>query len=67
LPRRRFSSGKNSFLSFWHDSCSAIHVFLPWLLSAARSDVIGDGKIFVQPLEQCIRIRTGETGQDAIG
>jgi nitrogen regulatory protein P-II 1 len=28
---------------------------------------IGDGKIFVMPLEQCIRIRTDETGSDAIG
>ncbi len=28
---------------------------------------IGDGKIFVLNLEQCLRIRTGETGDDAIG
>ena len=28
---------------------------------------IGDGKIFVLPLEHCIRIRTGEEGNDAIG
>ncbi len=28
---------------------------------------IGDGKIFVLPLEQCLRIRTGETGSVAIG
>jgi len=27
---------------------------------------IGDGKIFVTPLEQVIRIRTGETGKDAV-
>ena len=33
---------------------------------AARTGKIGDGKIFVQPLEQVIRIRTGETGSDAI-
>ena len=33
---------------------------------AARTGKIGDGKIFVAPLEQVIRIRTGETGQDAI-
>ncbi len=37
------------------------------IISAARSGNIGDGKIFVVPLEQCIRIRTGETGSDAIG
>ncbi len=33
---------------------------------AAHSGKIGDGKIFVTPLEQIIRIRTGETGNDAI-
>jgi len=34
--------------------------------SAARTGKIGDGKIFVFPLEQVIRIRTGETGADAL-
>ena len=33
---------------------------------AARTGKIGDGKIFVSALEQVIRIRTGETGQDAL-
>ena len=33
---------------------------------AARTGKIGDGKIFVQPLEQSIRIRTGETGESAL-
>ena len=33
---------------------------------AARTGKIGDGKIFVSPLEQVVRIRTGETGQDAL-
>jgi nitrogen regulatory protein P-II 1 len=33
---------------------------------SARTDKIGDGKIFVQPVEQAIRIRTGETGPDAL-
>ena len=33
---------------------------------AANTGKIGDGKIFVTPLEQAIRIRTGETGDDAI-
>ena len=32
----------------------------------ARTDKIGDGKIFVLPVEQAIRIRTGETGPDAV-
>jgi nitrogen regulatory protein P-II 2 len=33
---------------------------------AARTGKIGDGKIFVSSLEQVVRIRTGETGKDAI-
>jgi nitrogen regulatory protein P-II 2 len=33
---------------------------------AARTGKIGDGKIFVSPLEQVVRIRTGETGKDAL-
>jgi nitrogen regulatory protein P-II 2 len=33
---------------------------------SANTGKIGDGKIFVSPLEQVIRIRTGETGEDAI-
>ena len=37
------------------------------IINAARTGEIGDGKIFVQPLEECIRIRTGETGSPAIG
>ena len=35
--------------------------------TAAYSGNIGDGKIFVLPLEDCLRIRTGETGSKAIG
>jgi nitrogen regulatory protein P-II 2 len=34
--------------------------------SAARTGKIGDGKIFVMPLEQVVRIRTGETGKEAL-
>jgi len=37
------------------------------IIAGARSGKIGDGKIFVTPLEECIRIRTGETGSPAIG
>ena len=33
---------------------------------AAETGRIGDGKIFVSPIEQAIRIRTGETGSDAL-
>ena len=34
--------------------------------TAARTGRIGDGKIFITPVEQAIRIRTGETGTDAL-
>jgi nitrogen regulatory protein PII len=33
---------------------------------AAYTGKIGDGKIFVQPVEQAVRVRTGETGTDAV-
>ncbi|WP_289282985.1 MULTISPECIES: P-II family nitrogen regulator [unclassified Methylophaga] len=36
------------------------------VIKAANTGRIGDGKIFVTPLEQAIRIRTGEQDQDAI-
>ncbi len=37
------------------------------IIKGARTGNIGDGKIFVVPLEECFRIRTGETGRMAIG
>ncbi len=37
------------------------------IIKGARTGKIGDGKIWVTSLEQCIRIRTGETGSEAIG
>ncbi len=37
------------------------------IIKGARTGQIGDGKVFVLDLAQCIRIRTGETGHDAIG
>ncbi len=36
------------------------------ITNVANTGKIGDGKIFVSPLEQVIRIRTGETGKDAV-
>jgi nitrogen regulatory protein PII len=36
------------------------------ILSAARTGAIGDGKIFVTPLERAVRVRTGETDDDAL-
>jgi nitrogen regulatory protein P-II 2 len=37
------------------------------IIKGARTGETGDGKIFILPLEQCYRIRTGETGSPAIG
>ncbi len=37
------------------------------IVKGARTGNIGDGKIFVISLERCVRIRTGEEGNDAIG
>lgn len=34
--------------------------------AAAKTGKIGDGKIFVSPMEQVVRIRTGETGKEAL-
>ena len=34
--------------------------------NAAQTGQIGDGKIFVSPIEEVVRIRTGETGADAV-
>jgi nitrogen regulatory protein P-II 1 len=36
------------------------------IIDAAKTDKIGDGKIFVSDISQAIRIRTGETGDDAL-
>ena len=37
------------------------------IVKGARTGETGDGKIFVMPLERCVRIRTGEEGGEAIG
>lgn len=37
------------------------------IIKGARTGETGDGKIFVAPLERCVRIRTGEEGREAIG
>lgn len=36
------------------------------IITSAKTGKIGDGKIFVVPLDQIVRIRTGETGDDAV-
>ena len=43
-----------------------VEVAIEAIIAAARTDKIGDGKIFVYPVEQAVRIRTGETGDDAV-
>jgi len=45
---------------------STLDKALEAIVKAANTGKIGDGKIFVTNLEQVIRIRTGETGEDAI-
>jgi len=37
------------------------------IIEGARTGEIGDGKIFIMDMADCVRIRTGETGSDAIG
>jgi nitrogen regulatory protein P-II 2 len=37
------------------------------IIEGAKTGNIGDGKIFIHPLEECIRIRTEERGDEAIG
>jgi nitrogen regulatory protein P-II 1 len=36
------------------------------ILKAARTGQVGDGKIFILPVEDVIRVRTGESGEDAV-
>jgi nitrogen regulatory protein P-II 1 len=44
----------------------ALDQALDAIIKAARTGKIGDGKIFVRSVDQVIRIRTGETGPDAV-
>jgi len=47
-------------------SDGAVDAAIEAICAAANTGKIGDGKIFVSELEQSIRIRTGETGEDAL-
>ncbi len=58
LKKIRLAIGVND--SFVESTIEAI-------CEGARTGNIGDGKIFVLPMEECIRIRTGERGSEAIG
>ena len=57
IPKVRLDIACND--EFVDIACEAI-------IKTAKSGKIGDGKIFVTPLEKCIRIRTGEKGGQAI-
>ena len=43
-----------------------VEVAIAAIIDAAKTDKIGDGKIFVSTIEQAIRIRTGESGSEAL-
>ncbi|MDB5388171.1 MAG: nitrogen regulatory protein [Planctomycetaceae bacterium] len=43
-----------------------VPVAIDTIIKVARTGQVGDGKIFITPLEQVIRIRTGESGTEAI-
>ena len=45
---------------------SQVEQVVETIRNAANTDKIGDGKIFVLPVEEVIRVRTGERGKDAI-
>lgn len=45
---------------------SMLELAIEAIMKSAKTGKIGDGKIFVQNIEQVIRIRTGETGSEAI-
>jgi len=55
------ADGKNNFHIYGQDAT------IKAIVKGAKTGQIGDGKIFVMPLERCIRIRTEEEGHDAIG
>jgi nitrogen regulatory protein P-II 1 len=43
-----------------------VHPIIDTILAAARTGEIGDGKIFISPVTDVIRIRTGERGPEAV-
>ncbi len=47
-------------------SSDAVQEVVRVILHSARTGKIGDGKIFILPVDEVIRIRTGESGRDAI-
>ena len=45
---------------------SMVHKIVSTIVGAAKTGSIGDGKVFVLPINESIRIRTGETGESAV-
>ena len=45
---------------------SELEIVIEAIVSSARTGRLGDGKVFVTPVEEVIRIRTGEQGEEAI-
>ena len=45
---------------------SVVSKVVETIIAAAKTGSIGDGKVFVLPVEEAVRIRTGERGEDAI-
>ena len=45
---------------------SELEAVINAIVTASRTGRLGDGKVFVSPIEEVVRIRTGERGQDAI-
>ena len=43
-----------------------VDIVIEAIVDAARTDKVGDDKIFVTPLDHAVRIRTGEIGEDAL-
>ena len=43
-----------------------LNVLVEAITTAANTGKVGDGKIFIQPLEQVVRIRTGELDEEAL-
>lgn len=55
---------KVSIMAVVHDH--EVDEVIDSIVKVARTDRIGDGKIFVMPAEQAVRIRTGEAGPEAL-
>jgi nitrogen regulatory protein P-II 1 len=45
---------------------SLVHQVVEAILSGGRTGQIGDGKVFITSIEEAVRIRTGERGEDAV-